>query len=193
MKLIHILGNGDLAHEFYSFAGLHTKDCIFYDKIDIEKKKYLLNLSSLDIIYVPISSPKIRKKIFLQLSEDNLTPNTFIHPTVQIGLKTIIDNGCIIQPNVIISNNVFIGPGIFINCNSNIGHDVTIKEYSTIYTNVNIGGHVNISENVEIGSGATIIPKVKIINDTIIGAGSVVIRSIKQPGTYFGNPSKKIL
>ena len=193
MNLVHILGDGDLAHEFYSFAGLQSEECIFYGKKEIDEKKYLLNLNSEDLIYVPIASPIIRKKIFLQLLEDQIIPNTYIHPTVQIGIKTTIGNGSIIQPNVIISNNVSIGIGIFINCNSNIGHDVSIKDYSTIYTNVNIGGHAIIGENVVIGTGSILIPKIKIINNTTVGAGSVVIRSITEAGTYFGNPSKKIL
>ena len=47
-------------------------------------------------------------------------------------------------------------------------------------------------KNVFIGSNAVILPGVKIPDNTIVGAGSVVIRSIKQPGTYFGNPAKKI-
>jgi acetyltransferase-like isoleucine patch superfamily enzyme len=45
---------------------------------------------------------------------------------------------------------------------------------------------------VTIGTGATILPGVKIPANTFIGAGSVVFRSIKQPGTYVGNPAKKI-
>lgn len=192
MNLVHILGDGDLAHEFYSFAGLQSKKCIFYGKKEIDEKKYLINLNSEDKVYVPIASPIIRNKIFLQLLEDKIIPNTYIHPTVQVGIKTTIGIGCIIQPNAIVSNNVTIGTGIFINCNSNIGHDVIIKDYSTIYTNVNIGGHVIIDKNVVIGTGAILIPKIKIINNTTVGAGSVVIRSIKQAGTYFGNPSKKI-
>jgi len=193
MEKVHLLGNGDLANEFYSFAGLNQRECLFYGKEEIDEKKYLFNIGLNDLIYVPISSPSIRKKIFLQLQEDQLIPSTFVHRTVQVGLNTTIGKGCIIQPNSIISNNVILGDGIFINCNANIGHDVAIQEFSTIYTSVNIGGHVKIGESVEIGTGSILIPGVKITDDTIIGAGSVVVKSIKEAGTYFGNPSKKIL
>jgi acetyltransferase-like isoleucine patch superfamily enzyme len=58
--------------------------------------------------------------------------------------------------------------------------------------NVDIGGSAKIGNNVFIGSNAVILPGVKIPDNTIVGAGSVVIRSLKQVGTYFGNPAKKI-
>jgi acetyltransferase-like isoleucine patch superfamily enzyme len=58
--------------------------------------------------------------------------------------------------------------------------------------NVDIGGNCEICDKVFIGSGATILPGIKIPENTIIGAGSVVFRNIKESGTYVGNPAKKI-
>ena len=48
-----------------------------------------------------------------------------------------------------------------------------------------------IGKNVSIGSNATILP-VTICNDVVIGAGSVVTKHITKPGTYAGNPAKRI-
>jgi acetyltransferase-like isoleucine patch superfamily enzyme len=48
-----------------------------------------------------------------------------------------------------------------------------------------------IGNNVSIGSNATILP-VKICDNVVIGAGAVVTKDINSPGTYVGNPVKKI-
>ena len=48
-----------------------------------------------------------------------------------------------------------------------------------------------IGNNVFIGSNATTLP-VEICNNVIIGAGAVVTKNIIQPGTYAGNPARKI-
>ena len=48
-----------------------------------------------------------------------------------------------------------------------------------------------IGSNVSIGSNATLLP-VKICDNVVIGAGSVVTKSIHEPGIYAGNPAKKI-
>ena len=48
-----------------------------------------------------------------------------------------------------------------------------------------------IGNNVSIGSNATIMP-VQIADNTVIGAGCVVTKDILEPGTYVGNPARKI-
>ena len=48
-----------------------------------------------------------------------------------------------------------------------------------------------IENNVSIGSGVTILP-VKITKGCVIGAGSVVTKSLKVKGIYAGNPAKLI-
>ena len=44
---------------------------------------------------------------------------------------------------------------------------------------------------VYIGSNSTILP-VNICSNVVIGAGSTVTKNIDKPGTYAGNPAKKI-
>lgn len=49
-----------------------------------------------------------------------------------------------------------------------------------------------IHEKVFIDSKATILPQKEIEQNSIIGAGSVVIRKVKSNTTVFGNPAKRI-
>ena len=48
-----------------------------------------------------------------------------------------------------------------------------------------------IGDNVLIGSNATILP-VDICSNVTIGAGAVVTKDITQPGTYVGNPARRV-
>jgi acetyltransferase-like isoleucine patch superfamily enzyme len=48
-----------------------------------------------------------------------------------------------------------------------------------------------IGNHVSIGSNATILP-VTICDNVVIGAGAVVTKNITSPGTYVGNPAKKL-
>jgi acetyltransferase-like isoleucine patch superfamily enzyme len=48
-----------------------------------------------------------------------------------------------------------------------------------------------IGNRVSIGSNATILP-VRIADDVLIGAGAVVTRDITAPGTYAGNPARRL-
>ena len=43
-----------------------------------------------------------------------------------------------------------------------------------------------------IGAGVTVKNNVTICSDCIVGAGAVVVKDIKEQGTYIGVPAKKI-
>ena len=187
---ILIIGNGDLSKEFISFWELdekYVKVIAFIDDID---QKYLKD--QFDKIYIAISDPSIRKKVYEQLKSYRITPNTYIHPSAHIGRRTVIGSGCIIQPNTIVSNDVVIKDSVFINNSSNIGHNSVIGDFCSIMTDVNLGGHCVLRKNIFIGTGAILIPKVEIKSNITIGLGSVVIKNLKKEGSYFGNPARLI-
>lgn len=130
------------------------------------------------------------------LFEDSLLKSirieSYIHATCLIGSRTKVGEGLVMLPNSLISSDATIGNLVFVNNGSQVGHDVIVGDYSSIMANVDIGGGAQIGKNVFIGSGAIILPGVKIPDHTTIGAGSVVIKSLKKPGSYFGNPARKI-
>ena len=118
-----------------------------------------------------------------------------------------------------LNDNVFIGPFTEIQNDVTIGERTRIQSHSFICSNVTIGddcfvGHgvmfvndkftdgklsppdedllsTTIGDNVLIGSNATILP-VDICSDVTIGAGAVVTKDITQPGTYVGNPARRV-
>jgi acetyltransferase-like isoleucine patch superfamily enzyme len=119
-----------------------------------------------------------------------------------------------------IGDRVFIGPFVEIQKNASVGSDTRIQSHTFVCELVSIGkqclighgvmfindlfrGSKSISSNpsgwkptaignrVYIGSNATILPVV-ICDDVVIGAGAVVTKDILEPGTYAGNPARKI-
>ncbi|MBE6578286.1 MAG: hypothetical protein E7651_00590 [Ruminococcaceae bacterium] len=51
-------------------------------------------------------------------------------------------------------------------------------------------GTVSIGENTWIGAGATVVNNVDICPDCLIGAGAVVVKTIREPGKYIGVPAR---
>jgi acetyltransferase-like isoleucine patch superfamily enzyme len=126
----------------------------------------------------------------VNLYECIIGDNSFIGPFTEIQTGVNIGSNCTIQSHsficelVTIGNNCFIGHGVmFINDKMEDGGPAggdKSKWKQTV-----------IGKNVSIGSNATILP-VTICNDVVIGAGSVVTKHITEPGTYAGNPAKRI-
>ena len=98
-----------------------------------------------------------------------------IHPGAEIGKRFFIDHG----NGVVIGETSVIGDGV------------------TIYQNVTLGGtgkghgkrHPTIGSNVVIGAGAIILGAIQIGDNSRVGAGSVVTKSVPPDTTVVGNPS----
>ena len=114
---------------------------------------------------------------------------SYIAPNVILGKFVTIGEGAIICPHVCIMTNTLIGDFVFINAGSQIGHDCNIGSYCSLMAHVDLGGHVKLGERVYMGTNSTVIPNKKINDNVKIGSGSIVIRNLKEPGTYFGNPA----
>jgi acetyltransferase-like isoleucine patch superfamily enzyme len=101
---------------------------------------------------------------------------------VVIGARTRVQSHSFVCELVTIGEDCFVGHGVmFVNDRFSGGGpargDVTKWESTTI------------GNRVSIGSNATIMP-VEICDDVVIGAGSVVTKSITKPGIYAGNPAR---
>ena len=51
---------------------------------------------------------------------------------------------------------------------------------------------VSIGNNVWLGPNSSIIDNISIADNSFIGIGAVVTKSISEPGVYAGNPAKKL-
>lgn len=119
-----------------------------------------------------------------------LGKNVFVGPFVEIqsgtevGSRTKIQSHSFICSMVKIGHDCFIGHGVmFINDTFSVG--APAKGDKTKWRETSVSNHVYI------GSNATILP-VSICSNVVIGAGAVVTKDIEQPGTYLGNPARKI-
>jgi acetyltransferase-like isoleucine patch superfamily enzyme len=116
-----------------------------------------------------------------------------------------------------LGDNVFVGPFVEIQGNTSVGADTKIQSHTFICEYVTLGercfighgvmfandmfrdgkpnadreswGRIVVGNDVSIGSGATILA-VSICDGAVIGAGSVVTRSISEKGVWAGNPAK---
>lgn len=88
--------------------------------------------------------------------------------------------------------DVQLGKHVIVNLDCTIGHDAIIGDYSTILPSTIISGFVRIKECVSIGTGAAIIQGITIGENTVIGAGAVVVKDLPDNCTAVGVPAKPI-
>lgn len=113
-------------------------------------------------------------------------PHTWIHSSVKIGCGSVVFAGSVIQPDTII------GRHSIINTSASVDHDCTICHFCHIAPGCHIAGWVTLGNEVFMGIASSAIPCIKVVSNTVIGAGSTVIKNIDVCGVYVGTPARKI-
>lgn len=144
-------------------------------------------------VVVCVADPSVKKMIINQLDNQNIQYPSIIHPKVSISNDYVnIGKGCIICEGTIITCNIDIEDFVILNLSCTVGHDTKIGSFSSFMPTVNISGEVNIEQCVYVGTGAKIINLLEIGENTIIGAGAVVSKSLPSNCTAVGIPAKPI-
>lgn len=188
-------GHGKVCAELASDMG-KWENIFFLDDVYPEKNKCLtykilgktteiLNYKKCDF-FVGIGNNKVREKYLLVLKKYNIKIATLVHPTAYISKFSSIGEGTSIHQYSIVNTSSTIGFGCIINTNAIIEHENYLKDFVHISPNVCMGGQVIIDEYSWIGIGSTVINNVSITSNVIVGANSLVLKSIPLHGTYAG-------
>ncbi len=210
---IYIIGSGGFAKEvtflIEEINKVNNDEWNISGYIDEESKrgfvngKYAVTLTDEEIVeskkttFVAngIGNPKKKKKIInkLKLNENMVFPN-LIHPSFIGDLDKIsFGEGNIITANNIFTTDIKIGSFNIFNLSCTLGHDATIGDFNVFNPTVNLSGGIKVSNTNLIGTGVQILQYIEFLADEIIiGAGAVVSKSIREPGTYVGIPAKKL-
>lgn len=140
------------------------------------------------------NSPEKIRELFSKLTESEIDETFGLFPpfytdcgkNIKIGKNVFINACCRFQDQ----GGIEIGDG------SLIGHNTTIATLNHDFNPAKrqnlIPRPVKIGKNVWIGSDCTILPGVEIGDGAIIGAGSVVTKSIPANTIAVGNPARVI-
>jgi len=97
------------------------------------------------------------------------------HP---VGDNCFILEDNTIQPFVKIGNDVTLWSG------NHIGHDATIEDHCFLASHIVVSGYARIRNNCFIGVNATLRNSITIAQETLIGAGAVIMKDTVPKGVY---------
>jgi len=113
----------------------------------------------------------------------NIGQNVVISPDVILGNNVKIQNNVSVYTGVICENDVFLGPSmVFTNVINPRSHVIRKDEYRQTI----------IRKGASIGANATVICGNEIGQYAMIGAASVVTKSVKPYALVVGNPARQI-
>jgi sugar O-acyltransferase (sialic acid O-acetyltransferase NeuD family) len=201
-KILAILGAGELGIQIANFAlkDKHYDTVYFYDDLNISENikgntEDLIShfdLKLIDEVLIGIGYNHLdnREKKFNYL-KGKVKFGKIIHTTSWVDESAVIRDGSVIYPRCIIDKNVIIKENTILNLNCTIAHDTIIGSSCFLGPSVSIAGFCSIENQCFLGINSTVKDNIKIIQNTIIGAGTLVVKNIIEKGIYIGNPNKK--
>lgn len=141
-------------------------------------------------IHVAIGSAQSRQAECEAVGMQRLA--TVIHPKATVSPYAEIAGGCFIAAASVVAPQAALGSGVIVNHGAVIDHDAVVGDFCHVAPGARIGGGVRVGKRVLVGAGAALLPGLTVCDDVTIGAGSVVLASIVQPGVYAGVPARRI-
>jgi len=209
-KKLIIFGEGlytEIAYQYFSDDSEYDVVCFTKDDNHINSNTYLglpmVPFSKIEELYDPdeyemhiavtyTDLNHLRERIFYQAKDKGYKLPSYVSSHCNILTKYPIGENCFIfedntiQPFVTIEDNVILWSG------NHIGHHSTIKSHNFIASHVVVSGQCTVESHCFIGVNSTIGHMVTIAEETLVGAGALIIKNTEKGAVYVPARSVKL-
>mgnify|MGYP003672710175 CR=1 FL=1 len=210
MKNIVLIGGGNQAHYTidiinkegkYNIIGIidsiHDIDSIRFGYKVLGRQediKELISKYGIEGGVISIGDNWVRYYVSSQIKEQipNFNFVNAIHPSVVIGDNVKLGEGIVMMAGCIINPKSQVGDFTFFATGAQLDHDCNIGNFSSISAGSVTGGYVTLGDFSSITLGVTVIDRLQIGTNTVVGAGSLVVKSLPDDVLAYGNPCKII-
>lgn len=126
---------------------------------------------------------ELREKICRHLDTNQADRFSYVHPSSTVVGATV-GQGVFVYPNCVIYPSANVGNDVVIHGQTLIAHQAVIGQGTYISGKVVVAGGTSIGAYCQLGLDATVFDKITIVDHVLIGACSIVKKSILQSGTW---------
>ena len=210
MKKLIIFGKGafaQIAKDYFNNDSDYTVVAFTLDKEFINEPEYeslpIVSFENIEKTYPPsefdihialsyTDMNKLRETKYYEAKDKGYNLASYISSKCSYMSKIPCGDNCFIfedntvQPYVQVGNNVILWSG------NHIGHHSVIKDHNFISSHVVISGHCVVESNCFIGVNSTLAHKIIIANETLVGAGAIIVKNTEPKGIYVPPKSVKL-
>lgn len=135
---------------------------------------------------IAIGDNRVRKTVSERVVTAGGHLATLVHPQASIGSRVTMGAGTVAMAGAVINCDTHIGRGCIVNTAASIDHDCRVEDYVHVSPGVHLAGTVTVGSQSWLGIGSIVSNNISIASDCTIGARTLVLHDIEQPGTYTG-------
>lgn len=115
-----------------------------------------------------------------------------VHPTAVVAEDVVLNEGSVVMAGAVVNCGTRIGAHCIVNTASSIDHNCVLGDFVSVAPGAHLGGTVEVGAGSAIGIGAAVVHRCVIGENTVVGAGAVVVKSLPPACLCYGNPARVI-
>ena len=115
---------------------------------------------------------------------------SLVHPSAVVGREVQIGTGAVLLARVTINTGARVGENAILNTACSIDHDCDLGAHCHIAPGSTLAGTVFVGEQTLIGAGTVVIPGIRIGACAVTGAGTLVVRDLAAGCVARGVPAR---
>ncbi|OAS14513.1 acetyltransferase [Paenibacillus oryzisoli] len=139
-----------------------------------------------------VKSTAKREEIFKMFKSKGYTFATVVHPSAIISQNARLLEGAQIMAGAIIQTDSVIGVNSIVSTKASVDHDCKIGNHVHVAPGATLSGGITVDDGVHIGTGATIIQGIHIGRNSLVAAGAVVTKEVREFSVVRGIPAKEL-
>jgi sugar O-acyltransferase (sialic acid O-acetyltransferase NeuD family) len=117
---------------------------------------------------------------------------TVVHPSAVVDPSVVVGAGSTILAGAIIQAESRIGHHVIVNTAASVDHDCEVDDFAHLAPGSRLGGSVRVGRCAFAGIGASVLPGGRLGDDSVLGAGGVLLRDLPEGTVAVGVPATPI-
>ena len=115
-----------------------------------------------------------------------------VHPRATVSRHATLGAGCQVLAGAIVQAGARVGAGTIVNTAAIVEHDALVGDWCHLAPRATLCGQTRVGAGSLVGAGAVLRQSVSLGEDTLVGAGAVVLRDSPGHETLCGVPSRPL-